>query len=175
MHEIQRATHNADGHRDRATGHTAAGSKRRSYRANKTRSFGRPGKTLDPRDTAASSSAGKRWHSTFDKRWNCYKKNRAVSDEEPLVAENTANNSDLLDELLGDDEDAIPSWEARTVRRFFEMHNEQSRPDTASATWAWLDDREFHSGRSRPLPRALDIASLRAALGQWVSESKIIA
>jgi hypothetical protein len=148
-------------------------SNQRSYKINSTRSFGGSGKDSRTLDTGAHTSVGKRWHSVFETRRDCYRKNMKDPDEEESGAEeNSTDTSRLLSDFLGDDEDAIPSWEARTVRRFFEEYHRQSASRTH--TWAWLDDREYASGRSRPLPGTVNIDTLRQALRRPVSGFVVI-
>lgn len=141
----------------------------RSYKLNSTRSFSGSGR--DPRtlDTGGRTVVGKRWHAAFETRRDCYKKNIERPNKENTGAEvNSTDTSELLNDFLGDDEDAIPSWEARTVRRFFEEYHGQS------PTWAWLDDREYASGRSRSLPATMGIETLRQALRRPVSGFEVI-
>ncbi|KAH7401888.1 hypothetical protein DE146DRAFT_444682 [Phaeosphaeria sp. MPI-PUGE-AT-0046c] len=167
MPQARQITLHTDRQRKRTSTQTTAVSNRRSYKTNKTRYYGTRDETLSSRDTGPRASAGKTWHSLFNTRRVCYRNILGSHDSErPAVDGGLVNTSDLLDEFLCDDEDAIPSWEARTVRRFFEGENQQGSTKGASATWAWLDDREYVSGHSRPSPRALDVSSLRAALGR---------
>jgi hypothetical protein len=127
----------------------------------------------------AGELTGKQWHPIFStprarSNESYYESVRdavrnmmehGVAEDSP-VAEGSLDQQDLLDTFLGDHEGSIPSWEARIVRYFFSEYEE---PGCAPKSWAWLDDREYSSGRSRPLPRALDLQDLSKALKQEAS------
>jgi hypothetical protein len=131
---------------------------------------------LRKKQTAIRKVAGKQWHSIFStlrlRSNELYyeRKREAVRDAyaneyglagDNVTVEDTLNEQDLLDEFLGDYEDSIPSWEAKTVRSLFSEYNNQG---TVPKSWAWLDERECLSGDRRPWPRVLSLENLREAL-----------
>jgi hypothetical protein len=81
---------------------------------------------------------------------------------------------EILDNLLGDLEGATPSFEAKVVRHFFNQHKSLPQGSETSA-WAWMDDREYSTGRSRAGPEALSSTKLREALNKEVSAALMVA
>jgi hypothetical protein len=75
----------------------------------------------------------------------------------------------LFETFLGDNEGAIPSWEARIVRDFFLAHQDHNETVQGVEPWVWMDDREHPSGRSRVIARGLTLPQLHEELKKKVS------
>jgi hypothetical protein len=80
---------------------------------------------------------------------------------------------DLFDTFLGDNESAIPSWEAKVVRDFFLKHDDHNGTVQSIQPWVWMDDREHPSHRSRMIARGLTLPKLYEVLKRKVSCTNI--
>jgi hypothetical protein len=122
---------------------------------NASRAYSRP-TTLAKRSRriGARIPIGKQWHSKFYAPRVC--------NDRPYPV--TSDNQDSLDTFLEDFGGSIPSWDAKVVKRFLLDHSSQLSGSQHSGSWAWLDEREHASGRSRDHPEGLDAKQLRIAL-----------
>lgn len=135
---------------------------------------------------SALSPTGKQWHPNFYSYRICGDRpvctypndNQSVDDvaacnETPSAQINITNDpfddQVLLETFLEDFEGSIPSWEAKVIRRFLAEHSNRSSGPQQLESWAWMDDREHTSGRSRAYPQGLDANKLRVALIEKVS------
>ena len=85
------------------------------------------------------------------------------------------NFEELFDEIMMDKflqdfkGSTIPSWEAKVVRKFFSHAHDDAKKMADSGAWAWVDDREYLTGRSRGYRRSLDAKGLFEILKGKVS------
>lgn len=66
----------------------------------------------------------------------------------------------LLQYFLCDHEGAIPSWDAKVIKRFLSRQADGKAVCGDIEEWAWVDDREYLTGRTRDYPKALDAEAL---------------
>ncbi|KAH9860765.1 hypothetical protein J1614_012098 [Plenodomus biglobosus] len=66
----------------------------------------------------------------------------------------------LLQYFLCDNEGAIPSWDAKVIKRFLSRQADGKAACGDIDAWAWVDDREYLTGRTRDYPKALDADAL---------------
>lgn len=85
----------------------------------------------------------------------------AIEDDGVVAIE---ESNDILDTLLGDLDGSIPSWETNVVQAFFDTQRHDSTRTRQIEPWAWMDDREYPSGRSRSYPTGLNAQELRDKL-----------
>ena len=81
---------------------------------------------------------------------------------------NSLISEELTHLFLEDWEGSTPSWEAKVVRRFFSREDDESSTEQDSKAWAWLDDREYSTGRSGEYGTRLSAIELHATLNQPV-------
>jgi hypothetical protein len=166
---------------------------RGSFLHNGTRFYGKSiASSLQQKKGKARTSAGKQWPSKFHTRRGneSFRRNalhQAESGEEEVAGNSlikdkkgsgnvvysadTVNKHDLLATFLEENEGAIPSWETKIVRDFFSKHLEHGVILQGPEPWAWMDDREHASGRSRVLPRSLTPARLCEELKRKVCQT----
>lgn len=134
---------------------------------NKYEKVGKTGRTPHPQNLRKRD--GKQWLPLFDTQRLCFDRSLYSSrkDSEAVQDNIDANrDEDILDTLLGELHSSIPSWEAKVVRTFISELYASASASTSSKfeTWAWMDDREYGSGRSRPYPTGLNAQELCTVL-----------
>jgi len=119
---------------------------------------------------------GKQWPRTFNVPRSCgdHPLCQAFKDDEIAVEPNNndsirkddadSQSDDFLDTFFGGLAGSIPSWDAQAVERYCLEEKRQSATIRQFETWAWVDDREFPSGRSRAYPKGLNAKELREIL-----------
>lgn len=81
----------------------------------------------------------------------------------------TLFDENMMAIFLGDFEGMIPSWEAKIVRKFFSRGSNKVMTMADEIAWAWVDDREYSTGRSRGYRRSLSAKELFEVLKEKVN------
>ncbi|KAF1845932.1 uncharacterized protein K460DRAFT_417114 [Cucurbitaria berberidis CBS 394.84] len=144
-----------------------------------------------PHQIDVRSRSGKYWNPLFSKPRICrgqplYERCRELSSNDGVDGERDPESDEmmkdgtgaeaegvedlfddyLMSSFLGDSEGAVPSWEAKVIRQFISRKHDNASMTRDRAAWAWVDDREYCTGRSRGYRNALSVAGLHDILNK---------